>query len=197
MKTVLLAAFLFVGSQVTAQHGEHKAAVLGYADSVNAGLIKEDKMKGSPVRMAMSDIGSSHVHITYGSPGVKGRVIWGGLVAYDKVWFAGAHNATWISFSKPVSINGKSLKEGKYGFFMIPKPSGPWTVIFNSDAEMHLAEQYDAAKDVLRLEIMPEKDAAASLPRLTFSVTQTSKQTGIIEFAWEKKIIHLQVKSAQ
>jgi hypothetical protein len=197
MKKILLVVLLISGVQAMAQHGEHKAEQLGYADSVNAGLIKDDNRKGSPVRMAMANVGASHVHITYGSPGVKGRVIWGGLVSYDQVWFAGAHNATWISFSKPVTVNGKKLNAGKYGFFMIPKASGPWTVIFNSDAEMHLADEYEAAKDVLRLEVTPMKDAATSLPRLTFTVNETAKNEGYIQFAWEKKILQLQVKSVQ
>jgi hypothetical protein len=197
MKKILLVVLLISGVQAMAQHGEHKAEQLGYADSVNAGLIKDDNRKGSPVRMAMANVGASHVHITYGSPGVKGRVIWGGLVSYDQVWFAGAHNATWISFSEPVTVNGKKLNAGKYGFFMIPKASGPWTVIFNSDAEMHLADEYEAAKDVLRLDVTPMKDAATSLPRLTFKVKETAKNEGYIQFAWEKKILQLQVKSIQ
>jgi hypothetical protein len=197
MKKFVMSVFMMSSLQVMAQHTEHKAEKFGYADSVNTGLIKEDKMKGSPVRMAMANIGASHVHITYGSPGVKGRVIWGGLVSYDQVWCAGAHNATWVSFSEPVLINGKKMNAGKYSFFIIAKANGPWTVIFNSDAEMHLADEYEASKDVLRLEVTPMKDATTSLPRLTFTVKETAKNEGYIQFAWDKKILQLQVKSVQ
>jgi hypothetical protein len=80
MRKYVMVVFMMASLHVMAQHTEHKAEQLGYADSVNAGLIKDDNMKGSPVRMSMADIGSSHVHVTYGSPGVKGRIIWGGLV---------------------------------------------------------------------------------------------------------------------
>jgi hypothetical protein len=197
MRKYVMVVFMMASLHVMAQHTEHKAEKFGYADSVNAGLIKEDKMKGSPTRMAMTNIGASHVHITYGSPGVKGRVIWGGLVSYDQVWCAGAHNATWVSFSEPVMINGKKLNAGKYGFFIIAKAKGPWTIIFNSHAEMHLADEYEASKDVLRLEVTPMKDAATSLPRLTFTLQETAKNEGYIQFAWEKKIIQLQIKSTQ
>jgi len=34
----------------------------------------------------MGNIGDAHIHIEYGSPGVKGRMVWGGLVAFDRVW---------------------------------------------------------------------------------------------------------------
>lgn len=197
MKKVFPFAALLMSITAFAQHADHQPSKLGYADSVNAGLIKEDKMKGSPIRMAMADIGASHVHITYGSPGVKGRNIWGGLVSYDVVWCAGAHNATWMSFSGDVTVNGKPLKAGKYGFFIIPKASGPWTIIFNSDAEMHLADEYDQKFDILRLEVEPLADAVESLPRLTYSVKEDSGGLGHILFAWDKKRIKLDVRSVK
>src|SRR5688572_27386481 len=81
----------------TDEHSAHRAKTSGnYADSVNAGIILKDTLKGSPRRFVMDFIGSNHVHVDYGSPGVKGRTIWGGLVAYDEVWATGAHHATSI-----------------------------------------------------------------------------------------------------
>lgn len=50
-------------------------AVSGYADSVNAGLIETDTMKSSPARTTMATVGKTHHHISYHSPGVKGRII--------------------------------------------------------------------------------------------------------------------------
>lgn len=194
MRTYFLSLAMMLSLTAMAQHGEHKASKLGYADSVNSGLIREDNMKGSPTRMAMADIGDVHVHMTYGSPGVKGRNIWGGLVSYDVVWCAGAHNATWVSFSKPVIINGKKLEAGKYGFFVIPR-KGKWTVVFNSDAEMHLADEYDEKKDVLRMDV-DTQDLPAVLPRLTYEVSETGKGQGVIKFSWEKKSFVVPIKPA-
>lgn len=194
MKKVILFALMFATVHTYAQHGDHPVSKPGYADSVNAGLIKEDKMKGSPTRMAMADIGDVHVHMTYGSPGVKGREIWGGLVSYDMVWSAGAHSATWVSFSKPVLVGGRKLEAGTYGFFVIPR-KGKWTVIFNSDAVMHLADEYEESKDVLRLEVKTE-DLPSVLPRLTYEVKETGKGRGHIRFTWEKKRFTLPIRPA-
>ena len=44
----------------------------------------------SPQTSAMEMIGNAHIHIDYSSPGVRGRIIFGGLVGYDNVWQAGA-----------------------------------------------------------------------------------------------------------
>src|SRR5216117_1732241 len=65
-------------------------------------------------------IGLTDVTITYSRPGVKGRQIWGGLVPYDKVWRTGANEATTISFSDDVMINGQPLPKETYSLHTIP-----------------------------------------------------------------------------
>lgn len=110
----------------------------------------------SPKEQANGKINNVTVAIDYGAPSVKGRTIWGNLVKYDKVWRAGANENTTISFDKDVSINGNKLPVGKYGFFMIPKETGNWTIIFSNknDAWGHFS--YKEKKDALRVEITPE-----------------------------------------
>jgi hypothetical protein len=156
---------MFLGITAKAQH-DH--AVSGYADSVNAGLIAQDTMKKSPHRVAMANIGNAHVHIEYGSPGVRGRTIWGGLVAYDQVWAAGAHNATKISFSKQVKIGETTISPGTYGFFLIPHKD-KFTVILNKNYDQHLADEYDQKDDVLRMDLEPVAPAK-TVQRLTYEV---------------------------
>jgi hypothetical protein len=183
-----VAAVIFFGTSSKAQH-DH--AVSGYADSVNAGLIAQDTMKKSPHRVAMANIGDAHVHIEYGSPGVRGRTIWGGLVAYDQVWSAGAHNATKISFSKAVKIGATSVAPGTYGFFLIPHKD-KFTVILNKNFDQHLADEYDQKDDVLRLDIEPVAPAKL-VQRLTYEVVETGKNQGQVRFSWENKMIKVPV----
>ena len=90
----------------------------------------------SPHTYAMAMVGDAHVHIDYSSPGVRGRIIFGGLLAYDEVWQSGAHRATWLETNKGLSIDGKTLKAGKYGVFTIPSKE-EWTVIFNTNWDQH------------------------------------------------------------
>jgi len=58
----------------------------------------------SPHTSAMAMVGDAHIHIDYSSPGVRDRIIFGGLLAYDQVWQAGAHMATWIETNKDLEI---------------------------------------------------------------------------------------------
>lgn len=189
MKNILLIAALGFSIAVHAQHQDHGAS--GYADSVNAGLIAQDTMKKSPHRVAMANIGDAHVHIEYGSPGVRGRTIWGGLVAYDQVWSAGAHNATKISFSKAVTFAGKKIEAGTYGFFLIPHKD-KFTVILNKNFDQHLADEYDQKDDVVRMDIVPDAPAK-TVQRLTYEVVETGKNQGQVRFSWENKMVKVPV----
>jgi Protein of unknown function (DUF2911) len=167
-------------------HAQHKTIAgnrSGYADSVNEGLIVTDTMKTSPRRVAMANIGNCHVHVNYGSPGVKGRNIWGGLVAYNQVWAAGAHKATTIEFSTDILLGNKKIAAGKYGLFMLPGEK-EWTVIINTQYDQHLADDYDPAKDVARFIATPII-LNKVVERLTYTVEAGDKK-GTLVFAWEK-----------
>jgi len=80
----------------------------------------DKKVRVSPKAAVIQTVGFTEIRIDYNRPGVKGRDIWGGLVPNNKVWRAGANEATKFTFSTDVKINGKTLKAGSYGFFVIP-----------------------------------------------------------------------------
>ncbi len=176
-----------------ANHGSSMRTMqaYGYADSINDGLIAEDTLKGSPRRAAMATIAGCHVHMDYGSPGVKGRVIWGGLIANDQVWAAGAHNATTITFNKPLVVNEKEIAPGTYAFFIKPG-TDKWVILLNSKSDQHLADEYNPSEDVLTFEVIPEEHAMT--PRLTYLVSSSAEQEGLLQFFWETKSVAIPFK---
>ncbi len=124
--------------------------------------------KPSPAATAKGKIGAADVAVNYSSPAVKGRAIWGGLVPYDKVWRAGANEATTVEFTKDMKVDGKALPAGKYGFFVLPTAK-QWTVIFNKVPNQWGAFKYDEKQDALRVVVVPRK-AAAMAERLAYEV---------------------------
>jgi len=172
------------------EHSGHgmTAGSSNYCDSVNNGLILTDTLKGSSQRTAMSTVNGTHVHIEYSSPGVKGRVIWGGLVPYDKVWVTGAHKATRVQFNKDVMINGTKVPAGQYAFFTIPGKE-KWTLILNTRYDQHQADDYNEKEDVVRMEVKPEE--LNMTQRLTYVVEKIDGKSGEIKMQWEKMIIRL------
>jgi len=142
-----------------------------------------DKVRISPKAMVQQTVGYTDVSIEYSRPGVKERKIWGGLVPYHVVWRAGANEATKITFSTNVEINGKKLKAGSYGFFAVPTKDN-WTLIFNKVADQWGAFEYNEAEDALRIEVTPEESYLQEW--LVYTVTKTSDNSAIIKLEWEK-----------
>lgn len=155
----------------------------GYADSINNGLIPEDTMKKSVPRVAMKTIGKTHIHINYSSPGVKGRIIWGGLVPFNTVWVTGAHNATKITFNEDIFIDNKKIQSGTYAIFTIPKEK-EWIFILNKNYNQHLTDNYTEDEDIIRVAIKPQENVFTQ--RLTYIVNELENNSGTIEIHWEK-----------
>lgn len=176
-------------------HGLDQSGDDRYAERVNSGMIKADTMKGSPARSAIASIGRGQVMINYRSPGIKGRIIWGGLIPYDQVWAAGAHHPTRIKTDRSLLINSVEVPKGDYALFLIPGRK-QWTVILNTDYKQHMADEYDPKKDVLRFDVDVE-DVRPSVSRLTYTVLAEDERKGKIVFEWEKIRIQIPVQSAE
>jgi hypothetical protein len=147
--------------------------------------VKPTKKKVlSPHATAMTMIGDAHIHMDYSSPGVRNRIIFGGLLSYDAVWQAGAHNATWLETNKDLVIAGKTLTAGKYGFFIIPSKE-EWIVIFNTNWDQHGKDEYDTKDDVLRLKVKPIISETVT-EHLEYKVKKVNNNEGSISLAWEK-----------
>jgi len=138
----------------------------------------------SPRTAAMANIGSNHVHIDYSAPSVRGREIFGGLVAFGEVWVTGAHTATSISFNEDLEIEGKLIPAGKYALFTIPGKE-KWTLILNKNFEQHLADDYEESEDVGRWEVVPS-NLEEPVEQLRFEVLEVDEKNGILKFAWSE-----------
>ena len=145
--------------------------------------------KPSPAATATGKIGSTDVTVNYSSPAVRGRKIFGGLEPYDKVWRAGANEATTVEFSTDVTVEGKPLPAGKYGFFVIPTATQQWTVIFNKVPNQWGAFKYDEKQDALRVKVTTKK-AATLAERLVYEVTPK----GLV-LRWENTEVPVMVNS--
>lgn len=65
--------------------------------------------------------GISDVTISYSSPSVNKREIWGKVVPFGSIWRAGAAGNTTIHFTHNAKVNGKDIDAGTYGLYMLPE----------------------------------------------------------------------------
>jgi hypothetical protein len=138
----------------------------------------------SPFAKVSQTVGYTEITVDYSSPGVKGRKIWGNVVPYDKLWRAGANNATKVTFSRDVTFAGKPVAAGTYAFFVIPA-KGAWTVILNKKADQPgTGAAYNQADDAVRVSITPK--AAPMRERLAYLVTDFTDDKASLDLEWEK-----------
>ncbi|NAS29796.1 DUF2911 domain-containing protein [Flavobacteriaceae bacterium R38] len=93
-------------------------------------MISQTK-KASPEDTVEYTQGDLELSVFYNRPYKKGRVIFGSLIPYGKVWRTGANEATTFKTNKDLIIDGQKLPAGKYSVFTIPDENN-WQVIFNS-----------------------------------------------------------------
>ncbi|MCS4300974.1 MULTISPECIES: DUF2911 domain-containing protein [Chryseobacterium] len=155
--------------------------------SVNA-FAQEAKKPASPPATATGKIKDATITIAYSSPSVKGRTIWGGLESYNKVWRAGANEATTFETDKNITVQGKTLPAGKYSFFLIPKESGTWTAIFNKEPKQWGAYKYEESKDALRVDVKT-KALPATQETLVYKVNSNG-----FTMDWDKISVPVEIK---
>lgn len=146
----------------------------------------------SPKMTATGKVGDANVTITYSSPSVKGRKIWGDLVPYDQVWRSGANEATILETDKEIKIGDKKLPAGKYSLYTLPGEK-EWQVIINSQTGQWGIQRTgettrNPANDVLVVKVKP-KHSDTMQESLVYLVNPTE-----IVLKWENLEIPVPVK---
>lgn len=153
-----------------------------------------DEPLESPKAVVSQVLGTQPITITYWSPGVKDREIWGELVPFGQNWRAGANGKTTIEFSQPVLIDETRLEAGRYGFYVLPHSDEKWELVLNSDPEGS-PNTFDPANDVMRLTVTPEE--APFRERLQYAIEDFSDWppfTAEIALHWERRRVVLPVR---
>ena len=138
-------------------------------------------------------IQGTEVTISYNRPVARGRALFGGLVAWNRIWHPGADSATTISFSKDVTIDGQPLKAGRYSLWTIPEESKPWTVIFNRGVGGWHTNYPGEAQDALRLTVTAE--TGPHIETLTYYFPLVDADSAVLRLQWGTTIVPLKIKA--
>ncbi len=155
-------------------------------------------------------IGLASITITYNGPNVTGPNgqdrtghIWGELVPYgftdpeygtstSAPWRVGANENTTITFSHDMKVEGKDIKAGKYGLFLVVQKDGPWTWIFSRDADNWGHYHYNPANDALRVDATPSESPFAEF--LTFGFDERLRTSAVAYMQWENKKVGFKIE---
>jgi hypothetical protein len=150
-----------------------------------------DIPRPSPAAKVSQTAGLTEISVDYSSPAAHGRTIFGGVVPYGAVWRTGANSATKISFSKDVTIGGKTVPAGTYALFTLPEKDR-WTFIVNKDAGQFGAFQYKQADDVVRVESRPSEVSLRE--RMTFVFSDTTDDATRLDLEWDRTRVSLPIQ---
>ena len=71
---------------------------------------QEVKSRPSPLAITAIRYKDSYIKITYSQPQKRGREVFGNLVPLDEVWRTGANEATELTTTKNIQVNGTLIR---------------------------------------------------------------------------------------
>ena len=128
--------------------------------------------------------------VVYSRPQKNGRVIFGELVEYGKVWRLGANEATEIEFYQSVRINNKKVKKGRYTMYCIPYAE-KWTLILNNETDTWGSFKYEEKKDHLRIDL-PVTKQTEILEAFVMAFDKTPSGANLV-IAWDDLKVSLPI----
>ncbi len=131
------------------------------------------------------------INVFYNRPFKKGRLIFGGLVPFGKIWRTGANEATTFESNRNLKFDSKTLKSGKYSLWTIPGED-TWIVIFNSQygqwgVDYNGEPNRDPKNDVLRIEAHAVQQDR-EFEQFTISFEKTAEEAEMV-LIWDKTLV--------
>lgn len=146
----------------------------------------------SPLQSIDQAFALSNIKVEYSRPSVKGRVVFGDLIPYGKIWRTGANAATKVSFGDDVTLEGKTINAGTYALYTIPG-QGSWEIIFYKDLSLggNLSE-YKPSNEVLRFTVKTSS-LSEKMETFTINFSEVSPSTANLDLMWEKTRVSIKV----
>jgi len=187
------------------------AALITFSDQALAQDLHPSR-RPSPIGIARTHIGDAYVKVTYGRPYRRGRAIFGAntddqqfLVPFGQVWRTGANEATEITFTEDLLIDGNRVEAGTYAIFTEPGAE-TWTIHFSPhlgldgtgrfDAETETFTQvFDPEEDVLTIRL-PTGSTDEEVDQFTISFDHSSPKVADLVLSWERTEVRIPFEAA-
>jgi hypothetical protein len=154
---------------------------VGIALSANAAFAQYT----SPDADTAVTIAGKKISIHYCAPQMHGRKIFGGLEPYNKVWRAGANEATALHTDADLQIKTLAVPKGNYTVY-VWLDAKQWQLIINKQTGQWGLE-YDQARDLGRVPMdMSKPPAPIDVYKMTLS--SPGGASGKLQLAWENTI---------
>lgn len=135
----------------------------------------------SPRDTTRANVGPAQITIDYSRPSRRGRVIWGSVVPWDRVWRLGADVATHINTTADIMIGETLVPAGRYTLWMLPSATEP-KLIVNSAVNV-FGTNYNQTRDFARIPLT-RRDGVTTPERLQLRVADGALSIEWGDVAW-------------
>jgi hypothetical protein len=172
-----------IGSSMNFQ-GERVAWV--DLDSVARSFDRMNRATGaiaavSPRDTVVTTVGGARLTVDYSRPSTRGRVVFGGIVPWNRVWRTGANFATHFTADRALAFGSAVVPPGKYTLYTVPSEEG-WTLIVSRKTGQWGTE-YDPSQDLVRIP-MGARRLATPVEQFTI-VLEPRGSGGILRLMWD------------
>jgi Protein of unknown function (DUF2911) len=168
------------------------ATAFSQVDGPVGGAILGDEQPGprqppllSPPAQTSVTTNRQKITIKYSAPSMRKRVIFGGLEPYQRVWRAGANDATLLQTGSDLEINGLRVPKGQYSLYVWLDPR-QWQLILNKQTGQSGLE-YHQDRDVGRVPMTMSR-SPKPIERFKITLTKTAPTRGQLTLAWENTV---------
>ena len=138
----------------------------------------------SPTQSIKQAFGLADISIDYSRPSMKGRVVYGDLVPFGKIWRTGANASTKITFGDDVKVEGTPVAAGTYAIYTIPDKE-EWQIMLYKDLTLggNVAD-YKAENELIRVKVKSNR-MVDKVETFTINFAELTSNSTKVELTWE------------
>ena len=157
--------------------------ILVIGAAVVAVETRQVRQRASPHESVSEMVAGSEMTIAYGRPYMRGRMIFGRLIPWDRVWCPGADEATTLESTRPLRLGTLTVPPGSHTIWILPTPD-TWTLVVSKESS-GFHTNYNSSADLGRIE-MTKRSLTEPVEQLTFAIVKNATGSGgAITMTWE------------
>lgn len=148
----------------------------------------------SPLQTVKQAFALSEITIEYSRPSAKGRVIYGDVVPFGKVWRTGANASTKITFGEDVKLEGNAVAAGTYALYSVPNKDS-WEIMLYKDLKMGGdVASYKKEDELIRFTVKP-KNLNDKVETFSIDMANMTSSSVDIQLVWEQTRVSFNVSA--
>jgi len=186
-KTVCIAGMLFFATMAMAQRSGSPTS------APTKTITKQQQISNmtqdftmpvaSPKVTVTQQFSTTSIGLEYSRPSVKGRKVFGEMVAFGRPWRTGANAATTITFGEEVIFGNQAVKPGTYALYTIPHEKS-WIVLLNTNYKSSGLNDIMPENDVAKVEARTTR-LERPVETFTIEINEISSTSATLNIIWE------------